>query len=51
VIERGVEVRAKRIESVDDRTRMRRAGIQLLQGYAVGRPRPLRALLSDLAHA
>lgn len=51
VIERGVEVRAKRIESVDGRTRMRRAGIQLLQGYAVGRPRPLRALLSDLAHA
>lgn len=51
VIERGVEVRAKRIESVDERTRMRRAGIQLLQGYAVGRPRPLRALLSDLAHA
>lgn len=51
VIERGVEVRAKRIESTEEHARMRRAGIQLLQGYAVGRPRPLRALLSDLAHA
>jgi EAL domain-containing protein (putative c-di-GMP-specific phosphodiesterase class I) len=51
VIERGIEVRAKRIESTEERARMRLAGIELLQGYAVGRPRPLRALLSDLTHA
>ena len=50
-IERGIEVRAKRVESSEAGQRMRRAGIQLLQGYAVARPRPLRALLSDLAHA
>ena len=45
----GIEVRAKRVESEELCAQMKRAGAHSLQGYAVARPRPLRALLADLA--
>ena len=47
----GIEVRAKRVESDELCAQMKRAGAHSLQGYAVARPRPLRALLADLASA
>lgn len=47
----GIEVRAKRVESDELCAQMKRAGAHTLQGYAVARPRPLRALLADLASA